>query len=215
MRAPGPAESRGEAVGGKAESILSAAERAFLAHGFGAVSMDAIAREAGASKATVYAHFAGKEELFGAVIARVSARFAAFSAQELDPGAIAASLTTIAYRFLELVLSPEGIAVNRIVIGEVSRFPALGEVFWNAGPERTRVQLEAFLRRAAAAGTLAIADPRAAAEQFLALARGEMHLRRLLRVGGDPDQAALQAAACAAAEVFLRAFAAGSGSSRR
>jgi TetR/AcrR family transcriptional repressor of mexJK operon len=55
---------------GKAESILAAAKRMFLEGGFGAVSMDAIAREAGVSKATVYAHFAGKEELFGAVIGR-------------------------------------------------------------------------------------------------------------------------------------------------
>ena len=37
----------------KAESILAAAKRSFLAAGFGAVSMDAIAREAGVSKATV------------------------------------------------------------------------------------------------------------------------------------------------------------------
>src|SRR5215470_7191783 len=52
----------------KAESILAAAKRSFLTAGFGTVSMDTIAREAGVSKATVYAHFAGKEELFGAVI---------------------------------------------------------------------------------------------------------------------------------------------------
>src|SRR6202023_3803245 len=38
----------------KAESILAAAKRSFLAAGFGAVSMDSIAREAGVSKATVY-----------------------------------------------------------------------------------------------------------------------------------------------------------------
>ena len=59
----------------KAESILAAAKRAFLAAGFAAVSMDAIAREAGVSKATVYAHFAGKEELFGAVIGRECERY--------------------------------------------------------------------------------------------------------------------------------------------
>ena len=52
--------------GGKAESVLSAAKRAFLSAGFGAVSMDTIAREAGVSKATVYAHFGSKEDLFGA-----------------------------------------------------------------------------------------------------------------------------------------------------
>jgi TetR/AcrR family transcriptional regulator, mexJK operon transcriptional repressor len=193
---------------GKAETILAGAERAFLAGGFGAVTMDAIAREAGVSKATVYAHFAGKEELFGAVVAHVSERrFHGFSAEALDPLDIAASLTTIAARFLDLVLSPEAIALNRIIIGEVTRFPMLGEVFWEAGPARTRVQIEAFLRRAAAAGSLALADARLAAEQFVALARGEIHLRSLLRLENPGDPAAIAAAVTSTVGLFLRAFA--------
>src|SRR5581483_3211137 len=122
----------------------------------------AIARQAAVSKATVYAHFASKEELFGAVIADMSERyFSGFSASELDPGA-AASLKTLAHRYLDLLLSPEAVAVNRVIIGEVVRFPALGEVFWRAGPVRIRAQLETFMRRAAAAGSLEIADPRLA-----------------------------------------------------
>jgi TetR/AcrR family transcriptional regulator, mexJK operon transcriptional repressor len=193
--------------GGKAEAILAAAERAFLEGGFGAVSMDRIARDAGVSKATVYAHFAGKEELFGAVVAHVSERrFGGFSAEALDPSDIEGSLTTIARRFLDLVLSPEAIALNRIIIGEVSRFPGLGEVFWAAGPARNRVQVEAFLRRAAASGALAIADARFAAEQFVALARGEIHLRSLLRLE-HPDRTAIEAAATGAVATFLRGFA--------
>jgi AcrR family transcriptional regulator len=206
MTVPQRSEQR-EAIGGKAEAVLVAAEGAFLAHGFGAVSMDAIAREAGVSKATVYAHFANKEELFGAVIARLSERrFHGFSAEALDPGDIEASLLTIATRFLDLVLSPEAIALNRTIIGEVTRFPALGEVFWAAGPERTRVQIEAFFRRAAATGSLAIPDPRLAAEQFVALARGEIHLRSLLRLEAEGDEPGLAAAAESAVATFLRAF---------
>ena len=124
----------------KAESILAAAKRTFLATGFGAVSMDTIAREASVSKATVYAHFAGKEELFGAVIERECERyFAGFSAGELDPLDVRASLTVLGRRFLELLLSPDGIALHRIILGEVTRFPGLGEVFWRAGPERQRL----------------------------------------------------------------------------
>lgn len=192
---------------GKAEAILAAAEHAFLAGGFGAVTMDAIARAAGVSKATVYAHFTGKEELFGAVVAQLSERrFHGFSAEALDPSDIAASLTTIAARFLDLVLSPEAIALNRIIIGEVTRFPVLGQVFWEAGPARTRVQIEAFLRRATAAGTLDLADPRLAAEQFIALARGEIHLRSLLRLEAPDDPAALAAAVASTVASFLRAF---------
>jgi TetR/AcrR family transcriptional regulator, mexJK operon transcriptional repressor len=198
-------------AGGKAETILAAAERAFLASGFGAVSMDRVAREAGASKATVYAHFTSKEELFGAVVAHVSKRrFGGFSLEALDPGDIEASLTTIATRFLDLILSPEAIALNRIIIGEVTRFPALAQVFWTAGPERTRAQIEAFLRRAAASGSLVIPDPRLAAEQFAALARGEIHYRSLLQPDDLGNPAALEAAAAGAVATFLRAFANGS-----
>src|SRR5579875_3414141 len=132
-------------AGGKVESILAAAKRSFLARGFEAVSMDAIAREAGVSKATVYAHFSGKEELFGAVIGR-------------------------------------------------------------AGPERNLAQIEAFMRRAGAAGALAIADTRLAAEQFIGLVRGETQLRQLLRLEPAADTAAIEAAVKAAVATFLRAF---------
>ncbi len=207
MSVPRGVAGRGEPVG-KAEMILAAAERAFLASGFGAVTMDAIAREAGVSKATVYAHFSGKEELFGAIVVRLSERrFGGFSVEALDPVDIEASLTAIARRFLDLVLSPEGIALNRIILSEVTRVPVLGQVFWAAGPERHRAQIEAFLRRAVQADLLAIPDARLAAEQFTALARGEIHLRSLLRLEDPGDPAALAAAAASAVATFLRAFA--------
>jgi len=196
------------APGAKAESILAAAQRTFLTNGFGAASMDAIAREAGASKATVYAYFASKEELFGAVVARESERYAAeFSSLALDPGDVAASLQAIAERFLHLLLSPEVLVLNRIIVGEVTRFPALAEVFWRAGPERTRIQTEGFLRRAAEAGALDVPDPRLAAEQFASLVRGELHLRALLGLIEPADAAAISTAASRSVATFLRAFA--------
>jgi TetR/AcrR family transcriptional repressor of mexJK operon len=191
---------------GKAESILAAAQRTFLASGFGAVSMDAIARAAGASKATLYAYFSSKEELFGAVVARESERYAqGFSAGELDPADVEASLTVIADRFLRLLLSPDVIAINRIIIGEVARFPVLAEIFWEAGPERVRAQLEGFFLRAAEAGTLDIVDTRLAAGQFASLVRGEIHLQHLLGLG-EVDPKTLSAAARNAVATFLRAF---------
>jgi TetR/AcrR family transcriptional repressor of mexJK operon len=200
--------------GSKAESILAAAKRTFLAAGFGAVSMDTIAREAGVSKATVYAHFAGKEDLFGAVIGRECERyFARFSAGELDPRDVRASLTVLGRRFLELLLSPESIALHRIILGEVTRFPLLGEVFWRAGPERQRFQIEAFLESATASGTMALADTRLAAEQFVSLVRGEIQLRHLLRLEDETDQRGIGAAVDGAVATFMRAFEARTASS--
>jgi TetR/AcrR family transcriptional repressor of mexJK operon len=191
----------------KAESILAAAKRSFLAAGFGAVSMDAIAREAGVSKATVYAHFAGKEELFGAVVGRECERYLArFSPGELDPGDVRASLSVLGRRFLELILAPDGVALYRIILGEVTRFPMLGEVFWRAGPERQRLQIEAFLKSATASGTLALADTRLAAEQFVSLVRGEIQLRHLLRREADTDEPGIDAVVEEAVATFMRAF---------
>jgi TetR/AcrR family transcriptional regulator, mexJK operon transcriptional repressor len=210
MRAIAPADHPGggtpsDTLGGKAESVLATAQRNFLAYGFGAVSMELIAREADVSKATVYAHFASKEALFGAVVARVVERHTrGFSTCELDPRNLEASLTTLAHRFLSLVLSPEAIAVNRIIIGEVSRFPALADAFWQAGPEQARVQIEDFLRRAAEAGSLRLGDPRLATEQFAALVRGGIHQRRLFGLDREPDENAIGAAARAAVDTFLR-----------
>ena len=195
------------APGSKAESILAAAKRSFLAAGFGAVSMDTIAREAGVSKATVYAHFDGKEELFGAVIERECERyFARFSVSELDPCDVRASLMVLGRRFLELLLSPDALALHRIILAEVTRFPVLGEVFWRAGPERERAQIEAFLKRAIASGTLTPADTRLAAEQFVALIRGDVQLRHLLRLDADADRRGIGAAVDDAVATFLRAF---------
>ena len=48
--------------------MLEAAASLFMAHGYGAVSMDAIARAAGVSKATLYAHFSSKDRLFATII---------------------------------------------------------------------------------------------------------------------------------------------------
>jgi len=191
----------------KAESILAAAKRMFLESGFGAVSMDAIARAAGVSKATVYAHFAGKEELFGAVIARECERYLSeFSTGELDPGNARMSLAMLGRRFLELLLSPDALALHRIILGEVGRFPALGEVFWRAGPERNLGQIEAFLTAAARAGSLEITDARLAAEQFAALVRGEVQLRHLLRLEQNADGPGVATLVDAAVDTFLRAF---------
>lgn len=202
-----PSERNTGAAATKAESILVAAKQCFLAAGFGAVSMDAIARQAGVSKATVYAHFSGKEELFGAVVGgECQSRFETFSASELDPGDLRNSLEILGRRFLELILSPDAIALHRIIVAEVTRFPALGEVFWRAGPERSLGQIEAFMRAAAGRGTLALADARLAAEQFVGLMRGELHLRQLLRLEPAADETELAASIAAAVATFIRAF---------
>lgn len=55
----------------KAGDILRAAEHLFALHGYDGVSMNAVAQEAGVSKANVFHHFGSKEELYMAVLRQV------------------------------------------------------------------------------------------------------------------------------------------------
>ncbi|MEE6137578.1 TetR/AcrR family transcriptional regulator [Mycobacterium sp. 050128] len=69
LRRPGYAPAANAGVGRRGlhtrDRILECAAKVFLANGFHATSLDAIAKAARASRATVYQYFAGKEEIFG------------------------------------------------------------------------------------------------------------------------------------------------------
>ncbi len=73
--------------------VLDAALELFLEQGYEGTSMDAVARAAGVTKPVVYACFAGKDELFRALLRREEERIlaeiqAAFAASDLsDPQA--------------------------------------------------------------------------------------------------------------------------------
>ena len=62
------AELRPDSESPKRQLVLDAAASLFMAHGYGAVSMDAVARAAGVSKATLYAYFSSKDQLFATII---------------------------------------------------------------------------------------------------------------------------------------------------
>jgi AcrR family transcriptional regulator len=68
LRRPGYAPAANAGVGRRGlhtrERILGCAAEVFLANGFHATSLDAIAKAARASRATVYQYFAGKDEIF-------------------------------------------------------------------------------------------------------------------------------------------------------
>jgi AcrR family transcriptional regulator len=57
-------------TGGAREAILEAANRRFLRFGPRKTTMDEVAREAGCSRTTLYAHFRNKEDLYASLLAR-------------------------------------------------------------------------------------------------------------------------------------------------
>lgn len=195
-------------AGSKPAQILEAASDLFLRDGFGAVSMDAVAREAGVSKATLYAHFESKDRLFSALVKLECARlFGQGVDHGLDGLAPAEGLTLIGRRFVSLLMSPKAVAGHRIVVAEAARFPELARTFYEAGPGPTIAKVAGYLDKLNAAGLLKVPDPALAAEQFLGMLKSHLHLRLLLGMQTAPSPEDLERLITAAVHLFVRGYA--------
>ena len=64
-------------AGDREQRVLAAARRLGLSHGLRAVTMEAIAREAGIAKPTLYKHFASKDDVFAGVMEALIAEMTA------------------------------------------------------------------------------------------------------------------------------------------
>ncbi len=208
--APAPATEAG--LQRKRRAVIEAAARLFMRQGYGATSMDAVAREAGVSKATLYAYFDSKGSLFAAIVGEACARQAeggqcVFAEEEGD---LAERLLRLGRSYLSFLMRDEVLAIHRVVLAEGPRFPELGRAFFEAGPRRMVARLAEDLRLLQHQGRLRAGDPTLAAEQFLSLLRPSAFLRRLLGVPPEPDRAEIDRVAAAAVETFLRSWCIGS-----
>jgi TetR/AcrR family transcriptional regulator, mexJK operon transcriptional repressor len=192
----------------KQRDIAAAATRLFMAQGYAAVSMDAIARAAGVSKATLYAYFASKDRLFASLVGAACMRSGPGSV-ELTGGEtdIGAALTTLGERVLRFMLEEQSLAIYRVVMAEAARFPELGRAFYERGAGASRRHLATWLERQMQAGRLLARDPGVAAEHFVALLRTHLHMRALLGIDPPPTDAEIETTVAAAVETFLRAYA--------
>lgn len=206
-----PPQSSGE-LNAKALTVLRAARNIFLTHGFSAATTDMIQREAGVSKSTVYAHYANKEALFTAVIEAECAAFTnTVHGIEFRPGKLKETLTMLARAYLNIVLSPAGLAVFRVVIGEAPRFPKLARTFYLAGPQVMTTMVAEQLANAAASGEVDLGEigRETAANLFINLVRGEPQLQCLTHPDAAPSSAQIDQWANAAVMTFMRAYGCG------
>lgn len=156
-----PSREDAEKIG---EAILATATEMFLAQGYGATSIEAIAQRLGIAKRTFYSRFKDKAALFEAVVHHIVDRLKPPDMAHLFEGA---SLEEILLRVGELALqaavSPTGLALQRLILAESSRFPELPAI---ASGEGTRGQAIGAIARLLA-DRLPPEEARFAAEQFL------------------------------------------------
>lgn len=196
-------------LGAKAKTVLEAARKVFLAHGFSGATTDMIQREAGVSKSTVYAHFANKETLFSAVVQQ-ECYATAINIRNIQfvPGRMRELLHEIATTYLEIVLSKSGAALARMVIAEVERFPNLGKTFYESGPKPCIFQVAELLSQAQQSGDIALGNltPEEAARVFVGAIRSEPQLYYLTHPNEKPTKAQKEQWTSLVVETFMRAY---------
>lgn len=183
------------------DRVLDSALQLFLEHGYGKLSMEAIARDARVSLRTIYRHFDGKAGLFGALIRRCTDQFIGSLSDECP---LEEALIVFGRQFLFRITRPNVLRMRAILIGEVQQFPDLATQFYEQGPSRTLDQLAQFFARQQQAGRIGDIDPGFLADQFISALRGERLQRLQLGLEAPPDESDIEAWVADTTRLFLK-----------
>ena len=194
-------------AGRKMTQVIEGARAVFMRDGFEGASVDAIAREAGVSKATLYSYFADKKLLFlevGRLECEVQSR-EAFGEIDMD-GPVREVLGRMGREMAGFITSPFGQNIFRICVAEADRFPELGRHFYQTGPLVVRARVAAFLDAACARGELRVEDTDLAAEQFFELTKVDIFPRMVFGMQPTCSQADIERTVQGAVETFLARY---------
>lgn len=161
-----PSQQQAEQIPGK---ILDAARDLFFTQGYGATSVEAIVGRAQISKRTFYHRFKDKADVFQAVVHHVIGKLRPPDVEGLFEGkSCEALLRQLGVLILRASLTPEALALHRLILAEASRFPELALAANAQGARQEAVQrIAGLLQHEVKAGRLKIDKPAFAAEQFL------------------------------------------------
>ncbi|MDY7101466.1 MAG: TetR/AcrR family transcriptional regulator [Actinomycetota bacterium] len=165
--------------------MIDAAFDELTERGYERVTMQGIARRAGASKETLYSWFGNREGLFAALIEENAAasaeRVEAALTTERDPRD---TLVGFATGLLRLLTSERSVVLNRAAMGS----PELARVLLASGRHRLGPLVERYLERLAARSLLRIDDADDAFRLLYGLVVQDAQIRTLL--GEDPPSPA-------------------------
>ncbi|HGL4261000.1 TetR/AcrR family transcriptional regulator [Burkholderia dolosa] len=191
----------------KRAAIVDAAIDEFLAAGYDATSMDRIAARAGVSKRTVYNHFPGKEALFAAILHQLWDATCTGSAPAYRSDTpLREQLIALLQRKLRLLNGDAFLALARVAIGAAIHSPERARDMVQRLGEREE-DVTAWVRAAATAGRLSVADPVFAAHQLHGLVKAFAFWPQVTMGQPPLDEREQQTVAESAADMFLARYA--------
>ena len=184
--------------------IYEAARHVFAEKGFAAASMEAIARAAGVSTKTLYRLIDNKAVLFEQMVRQRIDRFVSavnFSACENRNFEVALGDALIICG--ELVLDPEVIAIQRMILADSEGFPEIAESFYQYAMQRTVAALGDWLQEQQARGVIKLDDANEAAGMLLGMLIFEPQRAVWFGHRAAPTHSAIVARARACVKLFV------------
>ena len=193
-------------AGEKRAAVMDAAIMLFLSDGYDGASLEAVAKAAGVSSATLYKHFPTKADLFGGIMARLWENKGEAEAAIPPAGDPRAGLTRIARDYAELLQRRQTVDLFRVIIAEAPRFPELGQELYERGKKPYLDRLRVYLQSEIDAGALVIDDIPLAKRQFLGMINDVLFWPRLLIIGLEITPEESESVVNGAVETFLAAY---------
>lgn len=184
--------------------FVEAAGSLFLNYGFSAVTMESIAAAANSSKVTLYNYFSSKEELFEAWAFEAGKgafeQLVAAIDDSMEPRDV---LFRVGTAYLKLITKQEVISINRLIIGEVERFPQLAQRFYAVGPKRTLANLILAVDSLVVSGALVDQDANKMAVHFKAFCEGAMFEKLIWGIDSLPSEDDIKVLVADAVDRFI------------
>ena len=198
------------------DRILEVATELFLREGYASTSIEAVAARAGISKRTFYHRFDDKAALFAAVVHRIIELIRPPPQVPLLQGVkLDEILRRLAGIILRAALSPEAIALHRLIVAESVRFPNLVRTVHEDPASQEAIALIGdLLARELRDARLTVELRRFAAAQFLHMVVA-VPQRRSMGLGPPMTPKELQAWARDTVNLFLNGCSGLAGSASR
>lgn len=185
-----PTSARGRPPGLTGSALLAEARAVFLERGYSAATMDEVAARARISKSSLYREHPSKSALYRAVVSDWAASGRGAMRPALDRLAQAPDvehgLVELGETLLRAILSPDVVAMRRLVINEAKTQPEVAAIYFEESWQRNVSDLADTFDHLRRAGALKADAPRAAAEEFTWLVVGAPLNAALLGVEAEP-----------------------------
>jgi AcrR family transcriptional regulator len=185
------------------ERIVEVARQVFFEAGYANATMSMISERLGGSKATLYAYFKSKEDLFAAIINDQCAFLQAMGNLPTDRSNLRQTLTVLGREILKMVLSDQAIRTHQLVIEESKRNPELAQQFNAIIETRARTGAMQMLIEANALGQIHTPDLEEAKRVFASNLFGKLHMERVMGLRPELTEAEINRQVDLAVDVFI------------